>query len=151
MEEAMARLTEWQHELADSRRREDWSLHGPKRIVKITQSALPLASSLRGFFCLEKSLLGATPSALEQRLGFRTGFLSKGCRVYRFLRLPMQGEVEYELTTRYPNGLAFNAAMGDPTYPAGSGAVHQWKLLVDLPVVCVLTLAPGQPYPYMHA
>ena len=147
----MARREEWQRELADGRRREDWSLHGPKRIVKVTPSEQPIARGLKGFFCLEKSLLGATPSVLELRLGLRHGSLANGCRVYRFLRLPTQGEVEYELTARYPNGLAFNPAMDDPSYPPGHAAVHQWRLLVELPVECLLTLPSGTSYPYMHA
>jgi hypothetical protein len=54
-----------------------------------------------------------------------------GCRVYRFLKLPLQHEVEYELTAHYRNGLAFNAAMHDPAYGPGSKSIHQWRLLVD--------------------
>jgi len=147
----MARQDDWQMEMRDAIRREGWSLAGPSRIVKVVPIGRPLAASLKGFVCLEKSLLGKTPSAMEALLGLPTGFLNGGCRIYRFVRLPMAPEVEYELTARHPNGLVFNPAMHDPAFPPGSNAVHQWRLLVDVPVQHLIDLAPTAKYPYLHA
>lgn len=146
----MARREDWQTEIRDEMRREAWSLAGPNRVVKVVPISRPLSTSLKGFVCLEKSLLGKTPRAIEALLGLPPGDLNAGCRVYRFLRLPMAPEIEYELTARHPDGLAFNPAMYDPAYGPGSDAVHQWRLLVDVPVQHLLDLAPNARYPYLH-
>jgi hypothetical protein len=99
---------------------------------------------------LEKSLLGKTPGGIEAALGLPSGSLGVGCRVYRFLRLPTANEVEYELTADHPGGLVFNGAMHDPAYPPGSRALHQWRLLADLPVQPLIDLARSEKYPYLH-
>jgi hypothetical protein len=146
----MARQDNWQQEMRDAVRHEGWALRGPNRVVKVVPLGRPSAGALKGFVCLEKALLGKTPSAMEALLGLPMGFLHGGCRVYRFKRLPMTAEVEYELTARHPAGLAFNPAVHDPAYPAGSHAVHQWRLLVDVPVEHLLDIAPDSKYPYLH-
>jgi len=146
----MARQPDWQRDMRDAMRLEAWSIHGPNRIVKVVPLGRPLAATLKGFVCLEKSLLAKTPSALEAVLGLRPGFLGSGCRVYRFKRLPMSTEVEYELTAKHPDGLVFNSAMHDPAYPPGSNAAHQWRLLVDVPVEHLMDLGPTERYPYLH-
>jgi len=146
----MARQEDWQQEMRDAVRQEAWALAGPNRIVKVVPTGRPLAAALKGFICLEKSLLGRTPSGIERLLGLPAGFLQRGCRIYRFKRLPMIQEVEYELTAKYPNGLAFAPAMHNPAYPPGSNAVHQWQLLVDVPVEHLLDLGPAGKYPYLH-
>ena len=146
----MPRQDDWQQEMRDAIRLEGWALVGPNRVVKVVPIGRPLAPALKGFVCLEKSLLGKAPSAMEGALGLPSGFLHGGCRVYRFKRLPMTSEVEYELTAKHPAGLAFNPAMHDPAYPAGSNAIHQWRLLVDVPVEHLLDVAPIAKYPYLH-
>ena len=147
----MARDQEWRNDVRGALRHEGWSLHGPMRIVKVVSAGRPVASALKGFVCLEKSLLGKTPAAIEGLLGLPPGAFHAGCRIYRLTRLPMQSEVDYELTAAFPNGLAYNAAVHDPSYLPGSRSIHQWRLLVDVPAQHLLDLAPGQTYPYLHA
>ena len=146
----MARRQDWQEEVRDALLSEAWSTTGPSRIVKVVSASGPIKNAVHGFICLEKSLLGRTPQELQGLLGLPPKCFDMGCRVYRFLKLPLQHEVEYELTAHYPNGLAFNAAMHDPAYAPGSKSIHQWRLLVDVPVEHLLDLAPGARYPYLH-
>lgn len=146
----MGRQNDWQREMDEAIRREMWSLAGPNRIVKVVPLGRPPALRLKGFVCLEKHLVGKTPAAIEALLGAHTGSLVDGCSVYRFTRLPMSTEVEYELTTYFPDGWAYNPAMHDPNYPPGSKSVHQWRLLVDVPVVHLLNLKKFEKYPYLH-
>jgi len=146
----MPRSEEWKHELRDARRREAWSLTGPLRIVKVTPRERPLPKQVHGYVCLEKSLLGKTPPEMETLLGLPSGMLAGGCRVFRLKRLPMGHEVDYELTARYPAGLAFNPAMYDLRYAPGSDAVHQWCLRADIPVAPLVSLGPAERYRYLH-
>lgn len=161
----MARSDDWQHEIHEAMRREAWTLDGPNRIIKVVALGRAVATDLRGFICLEKTLLRKTPHQIERVLGLPSGALRAGCRVYRFTRLPMSHEVEYELTALYPDGLAFNPATLEeeraqrranprrprvPIYPPGSSSAHQWKLTVNIPVEHLLDLAPGASYPYLH-
>jgi hypothetical protein len=147
----MTRHDNWQQqEIRDAIRQEGWTLNGPRRVVKVVPLDKPLVGALKGFVCLEKVLLGKTPSVMEALLGLPARMLERGCRVYRFKRLPMASEVEYELTALYPGGLAFNAVMHDPAYPRGSNAIHQWRLLIDVPVEHLLDILPNARYPYLH-
>jgi hypothetical protein len=148
--EIAMRQADWQQEMRDAMLLEAWSLTGPNRIVKVVPNGRPMALALRGFVCLERSLVGKTSVAIEAALGLPVGHLLGGCRVYRFRRLPMSFEVEYELTAAHPNGLAFNPAVDDSTYPRGDGAIHQWRLLADLPVELLIDLPPGSRFPYLH-
>ncbi|WP_218511637.1 hypothetical protein [Variovorax sp. dw_308] len=83
--------------------------------------------------------------------GLERASLRNGCRIYRFKRLPLSEEVEYELTAKYPDGLVFNPVMHSDKYPPGSNAVHQWRLVAEVPVEHLLDLAPAAKYPYLHA
>ena len=161
----MPRMDEWEREIHESKLAEGWGLAGPRRIVKVVAMGRPPASELQGYFTMEKSLIGKTPHQIERALGLPTGSFREGCRIYRFTRLPMMHEYEYELTALYPDGLAFNPAdleeararrRLDPTsaripvYMPGSPAVHQWRLKTDVPVEHLLDLPPDHPYPYLH-
>lgn len=142
----MARTVDGQDEIREAMRREAWSLTGPNRIVKVT----PLGIADRrfaGFIGLEKALVRKTPMEIERALGLRTWSLAWGCSVFRFTRLPLAHEVEYELGALYPNGQAYNPAMHDARYQPGSAAVHQWCLKFKLPAQHLLDLLPGQRYP----
>ena len=146
----MARSEDWRNEIADGLRREGWSLNGPTRIVKVVPRSRPLVRALRGFVCLEKSLVGKTPAAIESALGLPFNSLGGGCRIFRFKRLPMSFEVEYELTAKHPDGWAFNPAIHNRDYAPGDPTIHQWRLLVDVPAEHLLDLAPNERYPYLH-
>jgi hypothetical protein len=147
---------EWQREMQDAVRHEAWSLSGATRVVKVVPCdvARPLAEMttvrLTGYVCQEIVLLGQRPEDIEGRLGLRVGSCAKGCRIFRFERLPNPSEVAYELTAEFPDGLAFGP-LSNRLYPPGSRAVHQWRLLAEVPARPLLDLAPGTRYPYMHA
>lgn len=159
----MARMNDWQQAIYDGLRTENWSISGPKRIVKIVQLSNKLDDA-GGFITVESYLSQRTPSQINQMLGLPPAYLNDGCSVYGFLRLPKTDEYEYELTAQYPNGLACDPAdldeaqskyqldkrPGDKTkkmgYPPGSRWVHQWRLKVRIPVHRICILLPGQVY-----
>lgn len=147
----MAKMSDWQRDVHEGVRRESWSLAGPKRIVKV----LPLGSAacaLGGYITVGSSLLGKTPQQIERALGLKNQYLALGARIYRFARLPLIQEYEYELTANYPGGLAFNPAHGNPAYPPGSPHIHQWRIkdhvLIPVDPAHFLDLAPGAKFPY---
>jgi hypothetical protein len=109
-------------------------------------------SAVGGYITLGKFLLGKTPRQIEQALGLQPGYLAAGARIYRFTRLPTVSEYTYELTTQYPDGLAYNAAHSDPRFPPGSRVIHQWKIKrgSEIPVDAanLLDLSPTQVFPY---
>lgn len=150
----MARRQEWQVEAQEARRREMWTLRGPTQIVKVV--AAPAggspATEMGGYITLGKFLLGKTPQQIEQALGLKRDYLKNGARIYRFARLPLAQEYEYELTTLYPDGLAFNPAHSNPDYPPGSRVIHQWRIKpgANIPVDSknFLDLLPGEQFPY---
>ena len=161
----MGRAEDWENEIREALRFEDWAFAGPKRLVKVVPLPHAAKTILCGFVCLEKVLLGKTPHQIERVLGLPSNILKTGCRVYRFERLPLAHEVDYELTAEFPDGLAFDSSTLDEAraqrhanpmqprmkvYPPGARYAHQWKLLVNIPVKPVLDLLPGKPYPYLH-
>jgi hypothetical protein len=144
-------MNDWQRDIHEGVRRENWSLAGPGRIVKV----LPFgstASALGGYITVGSSLLGKTSQQIEQALGLKKEYLAHGARIYRFARLPQAHEYEYELTAKYPAGLAFNPAHGDPAYLPGSPQIHQWRIknhiLIPVDPVHFLDLPPGMKFPY---
>jgi hypothetical protein len=145
-------MNDWQREMHDGVRREKWSLRGPDLVVKVIGDPNATATALGGYITVGSSLVGKTPAEIEVALGLPDQHLAKGCAVFRFKRLPMAPEYDYELTAEYPGGLAYNPAHFDERYKPGSGAIHQWciKPGVIIPVdpVRVLRLKPGQPFPY---
>lgn len=161
----MARTSGWQEEIEEARRQEVWSLTPPNRIVKAVPMGYSLMQRVTGYVTIERSLLGRTPRQMEVELGLPEGKFAQGCRVYALTRLPMTHEIEYELTARYPDGLAFVEASAqnemllrelDPSRPVkeiygpGRNAIHQWRLTTELPAAVVATLAPNAPYPYLR-
>jgi hypothetical protein len=148
----MARMNDWQREGQDAVRREMWSLRGPNQIVKVLQAGGSAASALGGYITLGKFLLNKTPAQIETALGLPSGYLAKGARIYHFTRLPQTSEYEYELTAAFPDGLAYNPAHSNPSYPAGSRTIHQWRIKpgIQIPVDSAkfLDLKPGQIFPY---
>jgi hypothetical protein len=148
----MARMDDWQRESHEAVRREVWSLKGPNQIVKVVPGGGPPAAALGGYITLGRFLLNKTPVQIEVALGLPPGYLARGARMYHFTRLPLTWEYEYELTAQFPDGLAYNPAHSNPSYPPGSRAIHQWRIKpgVQIPVdpTNFLDLKPGQVFPY---
>lgn len=148
----MARMNDWQREVYDATRRETWTLNGPNQVVKVVKSGGASAATLGGYITVGKFLLNKTPAQIEAALGLPRGYLANGARIYRFTRLPQVSEYDYELTAKFPDGLAYNPAYSDPSYPPGSHSIHQWKIKsgVQIPVDSArfLELKPGQIFPY---
>jgi hypothetical protein len=146
----MAR-SDWQHDIAEALRREDWALIGAKRVIKIVPIGTAPASFVGGYVTLAKFVEGKTPQQIESFLGLPNGSLSAGLRAYALARLPLSHEYEYDLTTNFPGGLYFNAAHHDPSYPPGAPHIHQWKIRdgVMLPVDLSRTVdvSAGQVFP----
>ena len=147
----MSGMKTWERDIHDALRKENWSLSGYNRIVKVLPRGGSAATQLGGYITVGSSLLLKTPQQIEDALGLKKGYLAYGARIYRFTRLPVASEYEYELTALYPGGLAFNPAHSNPYYPEGSRVVHQWKIKdgVQIPVdpKNFLDLSPGQPFP----
>ena len=148
----MAPIDEWRREIRDGTRKESWSLRGPNRIVKVVPLGGTTKTSLGGYITVGSALLGKTPRQIELALGLKGGYLTSGARIYRFTRLPMAHEYEYEMTAMFPDGLAFNPAHNNPDYPPGSPKIHQWRIKdgAQIPVdpVNYLDLRPNDKFPY---
>jgi hypothetical protein len=104
----MAPMRDWRREAREAVRREMWSLRGPNQIVKVLPAGGTAASTLGGYITLGKFLLNKTPGQIETALGLPAGYLARGARIYRFIRLPQVSEYEYELTAEFPDGLAYS-------------------------------------------
>jgi hypothetical protein len=148
----MPRMNDWQQEKYDALRVEAWSLRGPNQIVKVLPSDCNAARPLGGYITVGRHLLGKTPQQIEKALGLSSGLLSIGAKIYRFTRLPMIGEYEYELTAHYPDGLAFVPGHSHPDYLPGDRTIHQWRIKkgMEIPVDSknCLDLKPGHQFPY---
>ncbi len=148
----MAPMDDWKRDIFEGTRRENWSLRGPASIVKVMPLGATPANSIDGYITVGKYLVGKTPLQIERVLGLKDKDLENGARIFRFTRLPMAHEYEYELTTLYPGGLAFNPAHSDLRYPPGSAKIHQWRILPDaaIPIDTInfLDLLPNETFPY---
>lgn len=148
----MARQEDWKKEARSAVRRENWSLSGPNRIVKVVPLEMPTRSEVEGYITTGQFLVGKRPSQIERALGLPANYLCLGARIYRFLRLPLSHEYEYELTAEFPGGLAFNPAHSDPLFPTGSSKIHQWRIKRGCPIPVdhstALALHPGDRFPY---
>ncbi len=148
----MARMNDWQREVHEATRREVWSIRGPNQIVKVLPAGGTAALTLGGYITLGRFLLNKTPAQIGTALGLPRDYLTSGARIYHFIRLPESSEYEYELTADFPDGLAYNPAYSNPSYPAGSRTIHQWRIKsgVQIPVDSrtFLDLKPGHVFPY---
>ena len=148
--------TEWQREIDDVKRRENWTLVGNHKLVKVVPYGrvmnTPNMTRAVGYVTQEMFLVGKTSRDIEIALGLQPFFLLRGCRVYKLSRLPSYSEFTYELTAAMPGGLAFNPAdaleahytgtQSDSYYPAGSSAIPQWNVTVSIPLIHVIDLGP---------
>lgn len=127
---------DWQLDIDQALKRDQWALAGPNRVIKIVPLARATITSIGGYITLVKYVVGKSPQKIEKDLGLPTGHLSSGLRAYALIRLPLSSEYEHELTTKFPGGLHYNPAHFDPRYGPGAAHIHQWRIRdgVKLPV-----------------
>jgi hypothetical protein len=130
---------------------------------------------VRGYFTVERNIIGLNLREMEGKLGFRPGRLTSGARILALQRRPSVGEFVFAGSTRFSNaeGLVSldqrrkaasttvpHAWLGQrlvkivpnlsPTaaesYPSASSPVEQWELLVRLPAQEVGRLESQRPY-----
>lgn len=142
---------EWQVEIDEAVRRENWALAGPNRVIKIVPLSRAPTQVAGGYITVVKFVEGKDPQRIERDLGLPRTFLSSGVRAYGLARLPLAHEYEYDLTAKFPGGLHFNPAHSDPNYQPGAAQIHQWKIRegIVLPVDARQTIEvrPGQLFP----
>jgi hypothetical protein len=143
--------SDWRSDIQEAKRRENWSLKGPNRVVKVTP-LVDRKQSVGGYITLARFLLGKSPTEIEKLLGLPLGFLANGARIYNLSRLPNPSEYEFELTAQFPAGLAYNPAHGDPAYGPGSDKTLQWKIkpgtTIPIDPRSIIELSPNQRFPY---
>ncbi len=148
----MGGMNDWQREAHEAVRRELWSLRGPNAILKVVPAGSAVLPARGGYIAVGKYLVNKTPAQIVAALGLKAKEFAKGARIYRFTRLPLTSEYEYELTAEFPGGLVYNPASSDPNYPPGSRKIHQWRIKegVQIPVDLTnfLELTPGQVFPF---
>lgn len=81
-EEPMARPDNWRQEVRNALRRENWSLSGPNRVVKIVPLQMPARSEVEGYITTGNFLIGKIPSQIERSLGLPLNYLCLGARIY---------------------------------------------------------------------
>lgn len=144
------REPDWKKEIRDGVRKENWTLTGVNRVVKVVPLAWSSQDTAGGYITLARLLNGRTPERIEKDLGLPADFLKSGARIYRFTRLPQPSEYDFELTAKYPGGLAHNPAHGDERYGPGSDKINQWRIHegVRIPVdeKSAISLAPKQKF-----
>jgi hypothetical protein len=128
---------------------------------------------VRGYFTVERNIVGSTLRDIESKLGFRHGLLAHGARVLVLVQPPTVGQFVFAGSTRYSNakGLAGidrrqnvpipHAWLGqrlvkvvpnlpgsgsDDDYPSAKSPVEQWQLLVRVPADEICKLTPQQAY-----
>ena len=148
----MTQKAEWMQEMEAATRRESWKLQGPGRLVKVVNAG-DIRTEVRRYITTGSSLLGKTGSEIRKSLGLNTADSDKSLRIYKLRRFPHLEEYEYDLTTKYPDGLSFNPQTEEAgKYPEGSDKVHQWYLKkgVVVPVLPeYLDLKLTERFPYI--
>ena len=116
---------------------------------------------VRGYFTLERNIVGLTLQEMERKLGFRPGRLASGARILVLQRQPLVGEFVFAGSTRYSDaeglvGVAQRRTAASTTiphawlgqrlvkivpnlahtasesYPQAASPVEQWELLAPL-------------------
>jgi len=147
----MTRMADWQIEMQESMRNEVWTRTGPNRVVKVLPPDKRGITRLGGYICIGRFIAGKTPEQIEHALGLPMHYLMHGAKIYKFRRLPQISEYTYELTAKYPDGLAYTGPGGSPDYPPGSPYIHQWKIKPNATIPVepkCLFLSPGMALPY---
>jgi len=128
--------------------------------------------TVRGYFTVERNIVGSTLREMESKLGFRPGRLTHGARVLVLLRQPSVGEFAFAGSTRYSDAdglvgldqrrnfpiphawLGQRLVKVEPnlphtvfeSYPPARSPVEQWELLVPIPAEEVRRLTVNDVY-----
>src|SRR5215471_20008553 len=137
-----------EREMRDAVRLEPFALSGLNRLVKVI--AIPadgdIPSTVSGYVTQERFILGKTPMQIQKALGVEVGSLVPGCIVLALQTVPGPSQIDYELTTNLPGGLA-PSPLSDPKYPPfAKKYVHQWRLRVLIRAAFVCRLGPSDQY-----
>jgi hypothetical protein len=148
----MARNPEdsWEDQRRLGLRRENWADTGPRRLIKVVKPATIL-SEARGYIMVGISIVGLTPKEIAVAAGLPPADYVDGAWIYKLGRKPSESEVEYDLTAKYPAGLAYREGLDDPNYLPGDETNHQWRIRDGLSIRVLpdfLDLKPGQVLPY---
>lgn len=149
---------DYETELDLAVRRENWSLHGPNRIVKVLPTSyfpgprIPdnmAVKCVSGYIGLAKFIENKDPLEIESALGLKKNSMVYGAIICSLLRLPSPTEYSYELSADNPGGLR-PTFMSHPDFAPGGKKVHQWEIRKD---ACVpvdrsktVLLPPGVPF-----
>lgn len=157
-------------ELAGAASTRSWTVTGKTRLVKVYNRENAVAATRRyktvmGYVTQEKYLYGLTAPEIEAALGLRPMELKGGAWVYSLTRLPTPGEVEFKLSTAFPDGRVFDdptAAGADnlflrhmaarkefnrgrtrylESYPPGKAHIPQWKITSPIPLGGLIQVA----------
>jgi hypothetical protein len=105
----------------------------------------------RGFILIVFAIVGQPPMGIAYATGLPTRHYVDGAWIYKPTRKPAESEVQYELTAKYPDGVAYQEGWSSPDYPPGDDTRHQWTIRKG-PSLSVLPdhhdLKPGQIFPY---
>ena len=146
----MARKPQWRADIEEMIGHERWALTGRLSLVKVTPAEAPAATTQGNYFTTAGFIGDLTPPLIEERLGFKSNTFSRGMRIYTLARLPIASEYTYELTTKFPDGLAYIEGRSDPRYPPGKGVAHQWCLRPGVRIAVVpartVLIAPSERY-----
>lgn len=147
-----------------------WKPSGKNRLVKVVsphgENRISESGLAGGYVTQEKYLYGMNSTRIERILGLRPGELRTRAIIYGFSRLPRPAEVDFKLSTAFPDGVPFGddhveQAMqaradfsagvnlydnsGEPVtqyYQPGSAMVPQWKIKrgCEIPVSGVIAV-----------
>ena len=137
---------EAEREMRDATRHEPFVQGGLSRLVKVIPATREIPAMVTGYVTQEKFLLGLTPLEIARALGLPLSEFKPGCRILELKWQPGPSQVVYELTTKYPDGLAYSV-LSDERYPAGTKShIHQWRLTRMIPATLLCDLAPDARY-----
>jgi hypothetical protein len=127
---------------------------------------------VKGYFTIERNIIGLSLREMESRLGLRAGRLTHGARVLAFVRQPSAGQFVYASSTRNADAkglvkqeLRRNVPVphawlgqrlvkvspnlphsGFEWYPPAKFPIEQWELVVPVEAEQVCELTIGQEY-----
>jgi hypothetical protein len=141
---------DWRLERQLALSKEGWTDTGPKRVVKVVRPGTVLTEA-RGFILIGLSIVGQTPMGIGYAAGLPTRHYVDEAWIYKLTRKPAESELQFELTAKCPDGVAYQEGWSSPDYPPGDDTLHQWTIRKGHSISVLpdhLDLKPGQKFPY---